>query len=289
MAELRGTYAASVTPLTGGGAAVDEEAVRPLVDFLVAGGVDGVLPLGTTGEGILLSGAERRRVTELFVEAVDGRIGIIVHCGAQTTAETAALATHAAAAGADGVAVIGPPYFAYDDRALVGHFAAAAAACAPLPFYLYAFTARSGYEIPLDVVAGLRERAPNLAGLKVSETPWERFEPYVIEGLDVFVGPEALIHRGLEAGAVGAVSALASAFPDLVTAAVREPSAAAAERLGELRVRIQRFPLQSALKTVLAGYGVPVRPDVRAPLRTLDAAERRELAESLQPTAAASR
>src|SRR5919199_429242 len=124
----------------------------------------------------------------------------------------------AVAAGGGGVAVMGPPYFPLDADELFGHFAAAARACAPTPFYVYEFAARSGYAVPVDVVERLREVAPNFRGLKVSDAPWERFMPYVIEGLDVFVGPEALIPQGMAAGAVGAVSALGSAFPELLVA-----------------------------------------------------------------------
>ncbi|HVD50085.1 MAG TPA: dihydrodipicolinate synthase family protein, partial [Gaiellaceae bacterium] len=94
---LRGAIAAAVTPLRDEGAALDEEAFGPYLDFLAAAGLDGILALGTTGEGILLSAAERRRAAELFV---DGLLPAIVHCGAQTTAETCALAEHAAGAGA---------------------------------------------------------------------------------------------------------------------------------------------------------------------------------------------
>ena len=64
----------------------------------------------------------------------------------------------------------------------------AAEACAPLPFYAYEFAARSGYPIPLGVIERLRRRAPNLVGLKVSDRPWEKLEPYLLEGLDVFIG-----------------------------------------------------------------------------------------------------
>ena len=200
-----------------------------------------------------------------------------VHCGAQTTADTVALAEHAAGAGADAVAVIAPPYYPLDDRALIAHLAAAAEACAPTPFYLYEFERTSGYPVPPHVVEALRDRAPNLAGLKVSDAPWERFSPYLIEGLDVFVGPEALIGKGMVAGAVGAVSALATAFPELIVSAVREPSGETAERLGELRAAVERFPRHAALKRVLGLRGVPVREDVRAPLRGLTEDERVEL------------
>src|ERR1041384_2209770 len=116
---LRGTLAAALTPLRDDGAALDEEAFRPYAEFLAGAGLDGTLGLGTTGEGILLSAAERRRAAELFLE---GPLPVIVHCGAQTTAETVALAEHAAASGAAGVAVIGPPYYPLDEDALLAHF-----------------------------------------------------------------------------------------------------------------------------------------------------------------------
>src|SRR5262249_19422618 len=275
---ISGALAAAATPLGSGGDELDEPAVGALVEFLAGAGLDGLLALGTTGEGVLLSRAERIRVAELFVEAAAGTgLTVAVHCGAQTTADTVALAEHAATLGIAAVAVIAPPYFALDDDALLAHFAAAASACAPTPFYVYEFARTSGYAVPPDVVEQLRERAPNLAGLKVSDAPWDSFRPYLIEGLDVFVGPEALIAQGMAAGAVGAVSALATAFPELVQECVREPTSERAERLAELRAGIERLPRHAALKRVLRRRGVPVQEDVRRPLRSLTDEERREL------------
>jgi dihydrodipicolinate synthase/N-acetylneuraminate lyase len=271
---LRGALAAALTPLTDAGEALDEAAVGPYVDFLVEGGVDGLLALGTTGEGFLLPVEQRLRAAQLFVAASAGRIQVAVHCGAQSTWDTVELAAHAADIGADAVAVMAPPYFPLDDTALLGHLAAAARAAAPTSFYVYEFAARSGYAVPLAVLEQLREEAPNFRGLKVSDTPWEQFAPYLIEGLDVFVGPEALIPQGLAGGAVGAVSALASAFPELVVAAVRDPDGA---DLGPVRTALERFPLQAAAKLVVAARGVPIGPYVRRPLRTLTDDERTEL------------
>jgi len=274
---LRGALAASVTPLRAAGGELDEGAFPPLVDFFVAAGLDGILALGTAGEGILLSEQERRLAADLFLQAADNRLQVAVQCGAQTTAETVALAAHAAEVGADAVVVIGPPYFPLDERAQYSHFLAAASACAPLPFYVYEFAATTGYAVAPGVLEQLRGAAPNLAGLKVSDTPWASFERYLLPGLDVFAGPEALIHEARGAGAAGAVSALASAFPAEVAAVVREPSKEGAARLGELRAFVERFPRQAALKRLLARQGVPVREDVRAPLRGLTAEERSEL------------
>jgi dihydrodipicolinate synthase/N-acetylneuraminate lyase len=265
---LRGALAAAVTPLRDGGSRLDDEAFEPLCAFLHAGGLDGLLALGTTGEGILLSVEERKQAAELFVQA-GPPLQVAVHCGAQTTADAVALAEHAAAAGATAVAVIGPPYFPYDDEALLAHFAAAARACEPTPFYVYEFAARSGYAVPLGVIDRLRDRADNLSGLKVSDRDWALFERYLLDGLDVFVGPEALIASGLAAGAVGAVSGVASAYPEVVAEAVRTGSEKATARADELRSALERFPFHAALKRVLAQRGVPIRRDVRAPLRAL--------------------
>ncbi len=270
---LRGTLAAAVTPLREGGAALDDDAFAPYVEFLTQGGLDGILALGTTGEGILLSQQERKRAAGLFIAAAGRGFDVAVHCGAQTTADTVALAADAAEQGADAVAVIGPPYYALDEEALVRHFAAAAEACAPLPFYLYEFRARCGYSLPLRVIERLRELAPNLAGLKVSNQPFEEVEPFLIEGLDVFVGAESLILAGLERGAAGAVSGLAAAFPELVAELVRDR----AGDVGEVRSMLERFPFQSALKVCLAYRGVDIREDVRGPLRMLAPEERAEL------------
>jgi len=275
---LRGALAAALTPLTGGGD-LDADAFGPYLDFLAGHGVDGILALGTTGEGVLFDVGERKRASRLFLDAAAGRLQVAVHCGAQTTADTVELAEHAAEAGADAVAVIAPPYFAFDAEELYVHFEAAAAACAPLPFYVYEFAARSGYAVPLEVLARLRESCDNLAGMKVSDSPWERVEPYLLDGLDVFIGAESLIVQGLAAGAAGAVSGLAASFPDAVVALVREPTLEAGARVAALRASLQKLPFLAASKTAVALRGVPLRPGVRAPLRGLDEGGRAAVAE----------
>ena len=275
---ISGAFAAALTPLSAGGDGIDEGVFAPYVEYLAAGGVDGILACGTTGEGVLLTVAERQRVAELFLEQATPRgLAVAVHCGAQSTADTVALAAHAARVGAAAVAVIAPPYFALDDSALQAHFEAAAAACAPLPFYVYEFEARSGYAVPLPLVERLRDRVPNLRGLKVSDRPWEKLAQYLVEGLDVFIGPESLVARGLDAGAAGAVSGLAAVYPDVVSALVRDRTAELAERAERLRAELDRFPFHAAAKVVAARRGVPIGPDVRAPLRRLSEAELAQL------------
>jgi dihydrodipicolinate synthase/N-acetylneuraminate lyase len=260
--------AAAVTPLTADDD-VDARAFGPLVRFLAGGGLDGMLALGTTGEGVMLSPAERQEVAEGFVAERPEGFAVMVHCGAQTTTQTVRLCRHAASIGAEGVAVIGPPYFTFDERSLLAHFAAAADASAPLPFYVYEFAARSGYAVSPALIERLRGVAPNLRGLKVSDAPFDAVRPYLLDGLEVFVGSEPLVLDGLAHGAAGAVSGLATTFPEVVAALVHDRDPRAHAHVTRLRDRLRDIPFHAAMKALLAARGVPVAPQVRAPLRGL--------------------
>ena len=279
----RALIPAAVTPLTPDGAAVDTSAIGPYAAFLESHGADGAFVCGTTGEGVLLSADERRATVTAYREAVSGVL--VVHAGAQTTADTVALARHAVTVGADAVAVIAPPYFPLDADALTAHFVAAARAAAPLPFYCYAFTARSGYPLPVEVIRRIGESVDNLAGLKVSESPFERVEPYLELGLPVLIGSEPLIPAGVARGAIGTVSGMAAAFPDVVRTCLDAADESAAERLASLRAALEASgQLIAAVKHVLGLRGVPVGGAVRAPLLPLSAAaaERLEAALSVE-------
>ncbi len=271
---VHGTIAAALTPLTGVDGTIDSDGIDAVVDFYARSGLDGILALGTTGEGILFNVDERRLAADEYVTSAHHRLAVIVHCGAQTTHDTVVLAEHAAGHGAAGVAVIPPPYFALDADAIWRHLDAAANACAPLPFYIYEFAARSGYAVPIDVVERLRSTAPNFAGLKVSDSPFESVQPYLLPGLDVFVGAEGLIAQGMASGAAGAVSGLAAAFPELTIDAVVSRTAEASARAARVRALIEPFPFQSALKFILQRRGVAIEDAVRPPLRTLDDVQR---------------
>ncbi|MBA2265554.1 MAG: dihydrodipicolinate synthase family protein [Chloroflexi bacterium] len=280
---------AAVTPLTESGATLDLEAVAPYVAFLESHGADGVFACGTTGEGVLLSLDERRRVTAAFRDAVSG--ALIMHAGAQNTADTVTLAAYAAEIGADAVAVIPPPYFALDADALIAHFVAAALACAPLPFYCYAFTARSGYPLPVEVIRRIGASVGNLAGLKVSESPFERVEPYLGLGLPVLIGSEPLIADAIARGALGTVSGMAAAFPDVVRTALDAADESSSIRLRTLRSAMEASgQFVAATKHVLGIRGVAVGHGMRAPLRGLTSSEASALdaavAEFLAPAAA---
>ncbi len=276
---LRGAIAASVTPLADGGRSLDTAVVGGMVSFLADGGIDGALVCGTTGEGVLLTVEERRTVAEAFVSAAPDTFQVAIHAGAQTTADTIALSTHAHQIGARAVAVIAPPYFPLDAQELIGHLVSAANAADPLPFYVYEFAARSGYAIPVAVIRRVCESAPNVVGMKVSDSPFEVVEPYLDLGLDVFIGNEPLALRGLERGAVGCVSGLAAAFPEITAELVHERSAQAHDQACLLRERLAGIPFLAALKEVLVARGIVPSADVRAPLRGLTDLERHDVLE----------
>lgn len=267
---------AVVTPLSPDGSAVNLDAIGPYGAFLESHGTDGAFVCGTTGEGVLLSLDERRAVVAAYRRAISGLL--VVHAGAQTTADTVALARHATEVGADAVAVIPPPYFPLDADALTAHFVAAARAAAPLPFYCYAFAARSGYPLPVEVIRRIAASVDNLAGLKVSESPFERVEPYLELGLPVLIGSEPLLPAAIARGAIGTVSGMASAFPDVVREALDAADETAGARLLSLRRALEASgQFIAAAKHVLGMRGIGVGGAMRAPMRSLTSAEAAEL------------
>jgi dihydrodipicolinate synthase/N-acetylneuraminate lyase len=147
---------------------------------------------------------------------------------------------------------------------------------------VYEYADRSGYTVPAEVVRALRERAGNLVGMKVSDAPFAGVEPYLSLGLDVFIGAEAVIPEGLAHGAAGSVSGVAAAFPEAVAALVGDPSPERARLVDALRTALSLHPFQASVKAALGLRGVPVRGDVRAPLRSLHPDMVRALCQELE-------
>lgn len=273
---LRGVVAAALTPLRARGSELDLDAVHALTDFYVEAEMTGIFVGGTTGESLLLTSPERKRLLEEFLSSSAGRLTVAFNAGAQSTASTVDLVEASTELGVDCVAVAPPPFFALDERALSAHLLAAARACAPLPFYVYEIRQRTGYSIPLAVVETLRDGADNFVGMKVSDPTWEELERYLLPGLDVMVGAEALAAKGLERGAVGLVSGLAGALPRQVANAVDRPGEHG-PGLEALREGLERFPFHAAAKLTVIAQSVGIEPWVRSPLRQLEPAERSEL------------
>jgi 4-hydroxy-tetrahydrodipicolinate synthase len=157
-----GTLTALVTPFRHG--AVDEAAFRALVERQIAQGVEGLVPVGTTGETATLDHAEHRRVVELCVEVAAGRVTVVAGAGSNATAEAIELVKHAQAVGADGALVVTPYYNRPSQEGLYRHYAALADAC-DLPIVLYNVPSRTGVDLANDTVARLAQ-IPSIVGIK---------------------------------------------------------------------------------------------------------------------------
>jgi len=160
---FRGAFPALVTPFRDG--EVDEKAFRQLVERQIAGGVHGLVPVGTTGETATLSHDEHRRVVETCVEVAAGRVPVIAGAGSNSTEESVELARFAEQIGADAVLSVVPYYNKPTQEGLFQHFSAVARATA-LPILLYSVPGRTVVDLTIDTIARLREAHDNIVGVK---------------------------------------------------------------------------------------------------------------------------
>ncbi len=215
MLRPHGVVPALVTPLTEQGA-VDEAALRRVVDHVVGHGVHGVFALGSAGEIYGLGRRERRRVLEVTVDQGGGRVP--VYCGASDITTTDCIETVRMAhevGGVDAFSVLTPYFMTPSQPELVQHFRAIAAST-DLPVMLYANPART--HVPISVAATV-ELAPvhNIIGIKDSTGDMALLLQYVQETPDdftVLVGNDAVVLPGLYLGATGAIASTASALPE---------------------------------------------------------------------------
>ncbi|HEX3209362.1 MAG TPA: 4-hydroxy-tetrahydrodipicolinate synthase [Geminicoccaceae bacterium] len=159
---FHGSIVALITPFRNG--SIDEAALQSLVEWHVEQGTHGLVPVGTTGESPTLSHAEHRRVVELVIEAAARRLPVIAGAGSNSTAEAVSLATHAKAAGADGILVVTPYYNKPTQDGLYAHFKAIHDAT-DLPLLIYNIPGRSVVDMSIDTMAQLA-RLPNVIGVK---------------------------------------------------------------------------------------------------------------------------
>ena len=159
---FRGSFTALVTPFKNG--AIDEKAFRGLVDWQIAEGTDGLVPVGTTGESPTLSHDEHRKVVEWCVEQVKGRVPVIAGAGSNSTSEAVALAQHAQECGASAVLVVTPYYNKPTQEGLYRHFKAINDAVG-IPIIIYNIPARSVIDMSVDTMARLFE-LEHIAGVK---------------------------------------------------------------------------------------------------------------------------
>jgi 4-hydroxy-tetrahydrodipicolinate synthase len=162
MNKFRGAFVAIVTPFIDG--SLDEQGLKDLIEFQIAGGTHGIVPCGTTGESATMSHAEHRRVVALTVETVAGRVPVLAGTGSNSTSESIELTRAAKEAGADGALMITPYYNKPSQEGLYQHFKAVAAAV-DIPIILYNVPSRTAVNMLPETVARCA-RIANIVGVK---------------------------------------------------------------------------------------------------------------------------
>jgi 4-hydroxy-tetrahydrodipicolinate synthase len=283
-----GTYTALVTPFRGG--QLDEAALRHLIRLQVQAGVDGIVPVGTTGESPTLDYDEHIRVIELAVQAAAGKVKVIAGTGANSTREAVHLTREAARVGADASLQVAPYYNKPTQEGLRQHFVEIARAT-PLPLILYSIPGRCGIEIGIETTRRLAADCPTIVGIKEAGGSADR-----VSQLRAACGPRFAILSGddsltlpfMSVGAHGVVSVASNVAPKLVARMVR--AFAAGDRRGALRLHDRLYPLFKDLflesnpipvKAALALLGL-IAEEYRLPLCALQPENRRQLAATLK-------
>ena len=219
---FRGTGTALVTPFTDGGA-LDETALKKLVEFQIQGGVEAILPAGTTGEGATLSDDELSRVVEIVAAASRGRVKVIAGAGSNSTARTIELARRVVAAGADGVLCVAPYYNKPTQEGLFRHFEAVAGE-ADVPMIIYNVPGRTSCNIDAQTALRVASEIPNAAGVKEASANFGqimeilRLRP---KGFAVWSGDDALTLPLMALGADGVISVVSNELPKQFSHMVR--------------------------------------------------------------------
>lgn len=225
-----GVYTAIVTPFAQDGS-VDYGRLRELVEFQIAGGVTGLVPVGTTGESPTLDYDEHNRVIAETIAAARGRVQIVAGTGANSTKEALELTKHALDAGADATLQVTPYYNKPNALGLTRHFSAIADL--GLPVVLYNVPGRCGRDIPLEVVAELA-RHPKIVAIKEAAGSVDRVSQILDRcQLAVLSGDDSLTLPMMSVGAKGIVSVASNVAPRPVSDMVAH---ALAGRWNEARV-----------------------------------------------------
>lgn len=213
---FKGSMPALVTPFDANGA-FDEKTFREFVEWQIAEGSHGLVPVGTTGESPTLSHDEHKRVVEVCVEVAAGRVPVIAGAGSNNTAEAIDLAKHAEKAGADAVLVVTPYYNKPNQRGLKAHFAAVAEAIS-LPIFIYNIPGRSIIDMSADTMAELFKEYSNIVGVKDATADMSRISEQRHAMGDGFIqlSGEDISALGFNAhGGVGCISVTANVAPRL--------------------------------------------------------------------------
>jgi 4-hydroxy-tetrahydrodipicolinate synthase len=283
-----GTYTAIVTPFKGG--KVDEGALGRLIKAQIRGGVEGIVPVGTTGESPTLSYEEHMAVVDFAVRAVGGKIKVLAGTGANSTEEAIYLTKAAERAGADASLQVAPYYNKPTQEGLYQHFRAIADAT-KLPIVLYSIPGRCGIEIGVETVRRLATDCKNVIGIKEAGG-----QPDRVSQIRAACGPKFVILSGddsltlpfMAVGADGVISVASNLIPREVANMVRafgdgRPAAA-------LKVHAKYFPLfrnlfveanPGPVKEALAMMGM-IEAELRLPLVKMEAKNRDLVRATLQ-------
>jgi 4-hydroxy-tetrahydrodipicolinate synthase len=279
---LTGVFTALVTPFRDG--EVDEQALRALVERQIEAGVAGVVPCGSTGESATLSHAEHRRVVELVVEAVAGRILVVAGTGSNNTREAVELTLHAKQAGADAALLISPYYNKPTQQGIAEHYATVARETA-FPLLVYNVPGRTASNVLPDTLAGLA-RLDEVVGVKEASGNVDQVAHVVAAcGADfsVLSGDDALTLPILAVGGHGVISTSSNVAPREMVELVEAASAGDFARARSVHQRL--LPLFDAL--FCETNPIPVKAalallcllgeEIRLPLTPLTPANRERL------------
>ena len=269
--QYKGSFTALVTPFKNG--QVDEHAFRAFVDWQIAEGTHGLVPVGTTGESPTLSHAEHKHVVEMCIKEAKGRVPVIAGAGSNNTIEAIDFARHAEKAGADAVLVVTPYYNKPNQEGLYQHFKAINDAIG-IPIMIYNIPPRSVIDMSVETMARLFE-LKNIMGVKDATGNVGRLsQQRRVLGPD-FVqmsGDDIIAMPSVAAGATGTISVISNVAPRL--SAERMNAALAGDAKKALAMQDKLVPLDQAifLEPGLCGakYGLSVLgkvvEEVRLPL-----------------------
>jgi len=212
---LEGIFPALITPFTKSGE-ISEERLRELIDFLIEKGIHGIVPVGTTGEFMYMKKEEKRKVYEIVIDQVNGKIPVIAGAGASGTREAIELAEIAKDLGADAILVVSPFYLKPSDKGVYQHYYTLANKV-DIPIILYNIPQCTGYYISGEVIEDLAE-IDNIVALKDSSGNLA----YMLEIMNrvngkikIFVGYDEVVMPALTSGANGAILASANVIPEI--------------------------------------------------------------------------
>lgn len=238
---FEGAYTALVTPFTKSGE-VDEPALKDLVDFQIAEGITGLVPVGTTGESPTLNNDEHIRVIEVVVEQTNGRVPVIAGTGSNSTNEAIEMTKLAAAVGADASLQIAPYYNKPTPEGFYRHFAAIAEAT-DMPLIIYNIASRTGKNIDNDTM--LRIAAiPAVFGVKEASGDMSQVTDLIMrkpDSFDVLSGDDNLTLPIIALGGKGVISVASNLIPKEMTELVSAAVAGRLEKAREIHYRLLPF------------------------------------------------